>query len=291
MTPDAALMRLIESTSAAITGVLETFAPGAVGPVATAFGGAGENAFAGFPAPAIVSDVRYVDGVTGGNVFAIGTLGARRLAAAMMGQDPADIVDGPVDELELSAVSEATNQMLAAAAGAISSVLGEEIEISVPHTRPVEDLGEALDGHGVVSHTVSASFTLHGEPCRIVQLVPNAFVVRMTRALDDLGTLADEIGPAHDPLAIAGAVEQTLRGISVRLSAELGRTRLAAREVVGLPPGAVVELDRGADEPIDICVNGAPFATGRLVLADGAWAVRIDAIASPTTTPTPQKGR
>ena len=43
--------------------------------------------------------------------------------------------------------------------------------------------------------------------------------------------------------------------------------------------GAVVELNRSADEPIDLYVNGRRFATGRLMVVDGAdWAVRIESI-------------
>ena len=54
---------------------------------------------------------------------------------------------------------------------------------------------------------------------------------------------------------------------------------MASAEIVGLPAGAVVELDRQADEPIDLYVNGRRFATGRLMVVDGAdWAVRIERI-------------
>jgi flagellar motor switch protein FliN/FliY len=46
-----------------------------------------------------------------------------------------------------------------------------------------------------------------------------------------------------------------------------------------------VELDRQADEPIDLYVNGRHFATGRLVVVDGSeWAVRIErVVTSPNT--------
>jgi flagellar motor switch protein FliN/FliY len=53
-------------------------------------------------------------------------------------------------------------------------------------------------------------------------------------------------------------------------------------EVVGLPTGAVVELDRSPDEPIDLYVNGRRFATGRLVVVEGNdWAVRIESVLAP----------
>ena len=63
----------------------------------------------------------------------------------------------------------------------------------------------------------------------------------------------------------------------MRVWAELGRTRLPSAQIVGLPTGAVVELDKLADDAIDLYVNGTHFATGRLVVVDGTdWAVRIE---------------
>jgi flagellar motor switch protein FliN len=123
-----------------------------------------------------------------------------------------------------------------------------------------------------------------GEPCRLVQLVPNAFVVRMTRALDELGSelaapdsgVAAPSGPASDSTRDGSP---SLAGISVRVCAELGRARMPSAQIVGMPAGAVVELNRQADEPIDLYVNGRRFATGRLMVVDGAdWAVRIESI-------------
>ena len=63
----------------------------------------------------------------------------------------------------------------------------------------------------------------------------------------------------------------------MRVWAELGRARMPSAQVVGLPAGAVVELDKQADDAIDLYVNGTRFATGRLVVVDGTdWAVRIE---------------
>jgi flagellar motor switch protein FliN/FliY len=68
-----------------------------------------------------------------------------------------------------------------------------------------------------------------------------------------------------------------LRESKLRLSVELGRARMSAARSVGMGPGSIVELDRTADEPVDLYVNGAPFARGRLLLVGGTdWAVRIE---------------
>ena len=49
--------------------------------------------------------------------------------------------------------------------------------------------------------------------------------------------------------------------------------------LIGTPAGAVVELDREADEPVDLFVNGMRFASGRLVVSEGGeWAVAIDSL-------------
>jgi flagellar motor switch protein FliM len=68
-----------------------------------------------------------------------------------------------------------------------------------------------------------------------------------------------------------------LRSIFVRVWAELGRTHIALGEALALVPGTVVELDQGAEQPIELFANGLCFARGRLVVTgDGAWGVAVD---------------
>ena len=94
------------------------------------------------PTPAVAASVSYVDGVTGGNVFVMPLDGARALAAAMMGEEPPEDEADELTELELSAVGEAMNQMMAAAAAATSGVLGDEVEIAPPETRVLASLDD-----------------------------------------------------------------------------------------------------------------------------------------------------
>ena len=290
MSSEAALTRLAQSSSEAVVGILEMFAPGQVQAGDIAVLEAGANPLAGLPYPAVATNVSYVDGVTGGNVFVMTLEGARRLAAAMMGaSEPEPAAGGAAEltELEASAVSEAMNQMMATAAGAISTVLGTEVEIGTPETRTFVSEAETQGAYPASPHMVRAAFSVCGEPCRLVQLVPNAFVVRMDRALDELGAeTAPSPGSGAAPAAAAAAHSPlgapSLAGIPVRVWAELGRASMPTADVVGLPHGAVVELDRAPDEPIDLFVNGRRFATGRLVVVDGDWAVRIESVLDPS---------
>jgi len=294
MSSDAALTRLAQSSSEAVVGILEMFAPGKVEAGDVAVLEPGSNPLAGLPFPAVATNVSYVDGVTGGNVFVMTLEGARRLAAAMMGaSEPEPAGDSQeLTELEASAVSEAMNQMMATAAAAISSVLGTEVEIGTPETKTFLAEYQTGNAYPASPHMVRAAFSVCGEPCRLVQLVPNAFVVRMDAALDELSA---EPAPAPGAPAAAGAGvapgAPSLAGIPVRVWAELGRASMQTADVVGLPHGAVVELDRSPDEPIDLFVNGRRFATGRLVVVDGNdWAVRIESVLDPSSDTSDTEG-
>ncbi|HKI91689.1 MAG TPA: FliM/FliN family flagellar motor switch protein [Gaiellaceae bacterium] len=280
MTTDEALLQMGESTAEAVAGVLSSLCPDGIerGPVTIV--PSGVSPLHSIPAPAVAADVSYVNGVTGGNVFVTTRLGARRLAAAMMGQElsaPDD--DRDLDEIELSAVGEAMNQSMAAAAAATGTVLGQPVEISVPETRMLARAEDAEEAYPATPHATTASFVLLGEACRLIQLVPNAFVVRMTRALSN--RVAEQIGGGangNEPILSASSI----RDFPVEVGVELGRARLPIARAVGLGVGSLVELNRQADDPIDLYVNGRRFATGRLLLIDQTeWAVRIERVLDP----------
>jgi flagellar motor switch protein FliM len=80
---------------------------------------------------------------------------------------------------------------------------------------------------------------------------------------------AEQAGPTRESLA-------RMLDVSVRVWAELGRATLPLGQALELPAGAVVELDQGADSPIELFVNGTRFAHGTLqVGTEGEWAVQV----------------
>src|SRR3712207_2748166 len=115
MTSDEALHELASSTAEAVAGVLRTFLPEGVEVAEADVVPEGTPPLDGVSIPAVAAEVVYTDGASGGNVFVITVAGARRLAAAMMSSEPTSSGE-PLDELERSAVAEAMNQMMAAAA-------------------------------------------------------------------------------------------------------------------------------------------------------------------------------
>jgi flagellar motor switch protein FliN/FliY len=289
VTPREALTRLGASTAAAIARALEMLMPDGVERGEVTVVAEGITPFANLTAGAVATSVAYVNGVTGANIFVMTPAGARALAGAMgVDEPPSDQTPDALSELELSAVGEAANQMMAAAAGAIGVVLGQQIEISPPTTQVLQDTQSAIDFYGKAPHATSTTFLIAGEPCRLIQLVPSAFVVRMAQAIEEQAGGAESL-PGHGSSEEGGfaaasngdgvSLTDALRDINLRVWAELGRTRLALGQALDLPLGAVIDLDRPVDAPIDLFVNGLRFGQGHLLVTDdGEWAFQLDAL-------------
>ncbi len=95
----------------------------------------------------------------------------------------------------------------------------------------------------------------------------------------------DEESRQSRPVGRASGAEAPLQGLErmagvpVRVWAELGRTHMPLGHALELPPGAVVELDQGAQAPIELFAGGLAFAHGSLVVGDeGEWAVQVQAL-------------
>lgn len=71
-----------------------------------------------------------------------------------------------------------------------------------------------------------------------------------------------------------------LADIPVRMSVEVGSTQLRLAEIMNLGEGSVVQLDRQADELLDIMVNGTLVARGEVVTVNGRYGIRVVEIAS-----------
>ena len=70
--------------------------------------------------------------------------------------------------------------------------------------------------------------------------------------------------------------------VPVMLSLEVGRTRIPIRNLLQLNQGSVVELERGAGEPLDVFVNGTLIAHGEVVVVNDRFGVRLTDVVSPS---------
>ncbi|MBA2484282.1 MAG: flagellar motor switch protein FliN [Nitrosomonas sp.] len=70
--------------------------------------------------------------------------------------------------------------------------------------------------------------------------------------------------------------------IPVQLTVELGRTKIAIRNLMQLAQGSVVELDGMAGEPMDVLVNGCLIAQGEVVVVNDKFGIRLTDIITPS---------
>ncbi|MDR0182931.1 flagellar motor switch protein FliN [Lysobacter arvi] len=91
---------------------------------------------------------------------------------------------------------------------------------------------------------------------------------------------------AFDPLTAETGLASDLNldvilDVPVTLSLEVGRARIPIRNLLQLNQGSVVELERGAGEPLDLYVNGTLIAQGEVVVVNDRFGVRLTDVVSP----------
>lgn len=70
-----------------------------------------------------------------------------------------------------------------------------------------------------------------------------------------------------------------IRGVKVKLSVLIGGTTVTVGELLAMKEGAVLKLDRLANQPIDVLLDGRIVAKGCLVAVDDNFGVSITEIA------------
>ena len=80
---------------------------------------------------------------------------------------------------------------------------------------------------------------------------------------------------ASEEASVGGRNFRLLAEIARRLSVQVGSTSLKLSELLDLAEGSVVELDRQANELLDILVNGTLVAKGEVVTVNGRFGIRV----------------
>jgi flagellar motor switch protein FliN/FliY len=94
--------------------------------------------------PCVFIQIYYKDGLDGNNILVLKEKDVKVITDLMMGGDGSNI-DGELNDLHLSAISEAMNQMMGSASTSLSSMLEKKIDISPPQASLI-DLPELVNG-------------------------------------------------------------------------------------------------------------------------------------------------
>ena len=101
---------------------------------------------------------------------------------------------------------------------------------------------------------------------------------------------AEKLEAAEAPLATVTGISrdgnydknlQMILDIPLKVSVELGRTKMSVSELLNLGQGSVIELSKLAGEPMEVFVNDKLIARGEAVVVNEKFGVRLTDIISP----------
>lgn len=247
--------------------------------------------------PTIVVKAHYQKGLSGALAFTMPLKEGTMLVDLMLGGEGA-----PAEELvgdSKDALAETFNQVMGSANQTLSDLAGEtfaianvEISAVTPEAGP---LGEQL-GSGAFQEVALAT-TQDALKTTIHLLVPDLLLQQMKRKLGLVEAPAAPAAPAQASVAAAPAAParqapaatgpvvdagnlDLLLDIQLPVVVRMGQTEMQMGELLKLTPGAILELNRSADAPVELLVNGKLIAKGEVVVVDGNFAFRITEIES-----------
>ena len=97
--------------------------------------------------------------------------------------------------------------------------------------------------------------------------------------VSELVELAELAAPAPSGATLLGGNLRLLDSVPVGLSVVVGAADSTVGELMSLQASSVLKLDRKADYPVDVMLNGSVVARGQLVVVDEHFGVRITEIA------------
>jgi flagellar motor switch protein FliN len=73
--------------------------------------------------------------------------------------------------------------------------------------------------------------------------------------------------------------------VPVKLTVELGSCLMPMRDVLELNVGSVVQLDKIADEPVQLSVNNRLLARGEVVVVENRFGIKITELVTAPANP------
>lgn len=214
----------------------------------------------GSDVPKVVTTIEFKEGLVGKNVLMIDVDDAIIIADLMMGNSGTDLEDKEFTELELSAVSEAMNQMIGSASTAMATMFDRRVDISPPDVKMWETAEAAaidMPNQSEVVCTTSFNLSVAGLlDSEIMQILPIDTVLEIADIM--LGDEAEvlngrdnvEVKPSEEPkqeVQPEKSVEKEADSVSIQKPKFQDLPRSDAK-------GSPRNLDLIMDVPLDFSV-------------------------------------
>jgi flagellar motor switch protein FliN/FliY len=267
--------------------------------------------------PYVALKVGFKEGINGENLLLLKTADASVISDIMMGGDGSNI-KVELDEIEISAVSEAMNQMIGSATTSMATMLNRLIDIGPPEV----DIWQSFDQENIDDNTLNENFiqiafnmTIDGVlESNIMQLYSVNAVRDIVEAfkLEVLADTGEDVSSVaiNEDVNLKDEVEEVesfssevmqedsgesaiqnanvnmeipermnmLLDVMLDLTVVFGSTRKTIRELLSFGEGSVIELDKYIDEPLEIFVNNKLIGFGEVVVVDENFGIRITSL-------------
>ena len=307
-----------------------------------------------FETPNIILDIKYIEGIVGRNILIIKIQDGAVISNLMMGGDgkiEANLTT--LSEIEISAVSEAMNQMIGSAATSMATMFGRKVDISPPTSKVIENddvpisddisedqpivkvsfrltIGDLVDSNIMqifpieTAKNIVAIMTGEDKGQEEVEAVKQSEPIQNKEKEQPVQAPQPQYAPqqqqyqqpqyqqpqyaqpqyqqpqyaqpqyqqpvevhqaAFEPLVPQQGVPpmknmDLILDVPLDISVVLGRTRKSIQYILNLGTGSLIELEKLAEEPVEILVNGKQIALGEVVVVDENFGVRITSIVS-----------
>lgn len=243
---------------------------------------------------AILVKANYQKGLNGALFFVLPLKEGTMLVDLMLGGDGAPATELVGDSKD--ALAETFNQVMGSANQTLSDLAGETFAIANVDILALEPAAAAFAeqmGQGSFQDILlpTSQETLNAT---IHLLFPDLLLQQLKRKLGLTDTPAAP-APAPPPMAAPAPAQRApvasgpmhdsgnldlLLDIQLPVVVRMGQTEMQMGELLKLTPGSILELNRSADAPVELLVNGKHIARGEVVVVDGNFAFRITEIDS-----------
>lgn len=230
----------------------------------------------------------------------------------LMGKDGRN-PDLEVSELQISAIGEVMNQLVGAAATELSKKFDRRVAMIAPESQMLDFKQTGLPSgfqqeellqvryHLVIDGVLDSEFfeiRVMSAAQKLFQTLTHKSVpVQEEASSSAAGSVANTsapegaAAPSVQPVTFAPLTQgsqnagnpnlERILDIPLRVTVELGSSRLKVKNILDLNKGSIVELDKLSGEPVDMLVNGRLMAKGEVVVINENFGVRITEILGP----------
>ncbi len=257
-----------------------------------------------YPHPVVLATVAFSEGPSGSLYFLLASGDASVIVDLMLGGEGS--AERSMNEESLDALKELMNQFLGVTAQALrdryETPFGFE-QVEVHSLQADIDLSPLLGGETL--NRLDLNLAIEGaEPGVLAAFLPVETLAAMVAAAEGKvggggeapAPEAEAVAAAEEeeevevtaaepqPAELAAAIQEGNVGlildIELPIVIRLGNAEMTLQEILQLSPGALIELDKGVDEPVELLVNDKTIAKGEVVVVEGNFAFRVTNIES-----------